>query len=73
MNYIEKELEGLHPDIAIVGANLSRKEIYDYEGRLMRVLNYPAIVFPTHWDDFNLPYTAPIDDRLKIAKHSKCR
>jgi len=71
MNYIEKELEGLHPDIAIVGANLSRKEIYDYEGRLMRVLNYPAIVLPTHWDNFNLPYTAPVDDRLKLLEAFK--
>lgn len=71
MNYIERELEGLRPDIAIVGANLSRKQIYDYEGRLMRVLNYPAIVLPTHWDAFDLPYTAPQDDRLKIVEAFK--
>lgn len=58
MNYIEKELQGLHPDIAIVGAAPSRKEIYDYAGRLMRVLNYPTIVLPTHWDDFNIPFEA---------------
>ncbi len=68
MNYIEKELEGLRPDIAIVGANLSRKEIFDYEGRLMRILNYPSIVLPTHWDNFNLPYTAPLDDRLEMLE-----
>jgi L-ascorbate metabolism protein UlaG (beta-lactamase superfamily) len=50
MNYIEREVEGLRPDIAIVGSGASRKEIYDYTGRLMRALGCPATVFPTHWD-----------------------
>ena len=49
MNYIEREVEGLRPDIAIVGARENRHEIYDYTGRLMRALGYPANVFPTHW------------------------
>lgn len=58
MNYIERELDGLQPDVALVGAAGSRKEIYDYTGRLMRVLQYPALVIPTHWDNFLLPYNA---------------
>ena len=58
MNYIERELEGLHPDVALVGAAGSRKEVYDYTGRLMHVLHYPALVIPTHWDNFLLPYSA---------------
>ncbi len=49
MNYIEREVEGLRPDIAIVGALPNRHEIYDYTGRLMRALGYPSTVFPTHW------------------------
>jgi L-ascorbate metabolism protein UlaG (beta-lactamase superfamily) len=49
MNYIEREVEGLRPDIAIVGALPNRHEIYDYTGRLMRALGYPATVFPTHF------------------------
>ncbi|MDQ3518744.1 MAG: hypothetical protein M3466_10100 [Gemmatimonadota bacterium] len=48
MNYIEREMNGLRPDIALIGANQSRKENYDYAGRLMRALGHPAIVFPTH-------------------------
>jgi L-ascorbate metabolism protein UlaG (beta-lactamase superfamily) len=52
MNYIEREITGLRPDIAIIGAGRSRKEIYDYTGRLMRALGGPPIVFPTHWDDY---------------------
>lgn len=49
MNYIEREVEGLRPDIAIVGALPNRHEIYDYTGRLMRATGHPATVFPTHW------------------------
>jgi L-ascorbate metabolism protein UlaG (beta-lactamase superfamily) len=50
MNYIEREVEGLRPDIAIVGSGSSRKELFDYTGRLMRALGCPATVLPTHWD-----------------------
>ncbi len=49
---------GLEPDVALIGAGASRKEIYDYSGRLMRDLHYPAIVLPTHWDNFLAPYGA---------------
>lgn len=58
MNYIEREMAGLEPDVALVGAAGSRKEIYDYSGRLMRALDYPALVLPTHWDNFLAPFTA---------------
>ena len=58
MNYIEREIAGLRPDVAIVGAGGSRKEVYDYSGRLMRALGLPAIVIPTHWDNFLVPYDA---------------
>jgi L-ascorbate metabolism protein UlaG (beta-lactamase superfamily) len=54
MNYIEREITGLRPDIAIVGAGSSRNEIHDYAGRLMRALGDPPVVFPTHWDDYGV-------------------
>jgi len=50
MNYIEREVTGLRPDIAIIGSGSSRKELFDYTGRLMRALGCPATVLPTHWD-----------------------
>ena len=56
MNYIEREMQGLKPDVVLVGAAGSRKEIYDYCGRLMRALQFPALVLPTHWDNFFVPY-----------------
>ena len=49
MNYIENEIRGLRPDIALIGANKSRKENYDYAGRIMRALGNPSIVLPQHW------------------------
>lgn len=58
-NYIERELSGIRPDVVIVGANKNRRYIYDYAGRLMRALGYPAIVLPTHWDRYSLPYDDP--------------
>ena len=64
MNYIEREMSGLRPDIVLVGAGDSRAEIYDYTGRLMRVLGFPAIVLPTHWDNYFAPFSAPQDTSL---------
>ena len=57
-NYIEREISGLEPGVVLVGAAASRKEIYDYCGRLLRALHYPALVLPTHWDNFLVPYEA---------------
>src|SRR5579864_164912 len=68
-NYIERELQGLKPDVVLVGAGPSRKEIYDYTGRLLRVLNFPKLVLPTHWDNFTAPYYAS-EQREIEALHS---
>lgn len=58
MNYIEREMDGLRPDVVLIGAGASRREIHDYTGRLMRALNFPSLVLPTHWDNFFAPYGA---------------
>jgi reactive intermediate/imine deaminase len=55
MNYIEREMQGLRPDIALVGANSQRLEIHDFTGRLMRALGFPAIVIPSHADGYGNP------------------
>ena len=55
MNFIEREMAGLAPDIALVGSNAQRLEIYDFTPRLMRALNYPAVVLPTHADAYGNP------------------
>lgn len=56
MNFIEREYEGLHPDILLAGINGSRLGLYNFDERLFRVTDYPPIVIPTHWDNFRLPY-----------------
>jgi L-ascorbate metabolism protein UlaG (beta-lactamase superfamily) len=48
MNYIEREMQGLRPNVALVGANRNRRQIHDFTGRLMRALGAPALVMPTH-------------------------
>lgn len=55
MNFIEREMDGLRPDIALVGSNSQRHEIYDFTGRLMRALGQPAVVLPTHADAYGDP------------------
>lgn len=64
MNYIERELEGLRPDVVLVGAMPERREIYQYTPRLLRTLGYPRLVLPTHWDRFNVPFDAPQTEAL---------
>jgi len=56
MNFIERELEGLNPDILLAGINGSRLGLYNYDERLVRVTGYPPVIIPTHWDSFSLPY-----------------
>jgi L-ascorbate metabolism protein UlaG (beta-lactamase superfamily) len=56
MNYIEREVEGLRPDVALIGAMPERREVYDYTPRLLRLLGYPRLVLPAHWDRFNVTY-----------------
>lgn len=67
MNYIEREMEGLRPDIALIGSNSQRLEIHEYTGRLMRALGNPAVVLPSHADGYgdpNPPPAALADRRL---------
>lgn len=56
MNFIEREFEGLAPDILLAGINGSRLGLYDYDRRLLTSTGFPPVVLPTHWDNFRLPY-----------------
>jgi reactive intermediate/imine deaminase len=70
MNFIEREMEGLRPDIALVGANSQRLEIRDYTGRLLRALGQPAIVIPSHADGYGdpNPSAAALADRRRFQQ-----
>jgi L-ascorbate metabolism protein UlaG (beta-lactamase superfamily) len=68
MNYIEREVQGLRPDVAMIAAARQRLELFDYTGRLLRALGRPPIVFATHWDEQSFPFGAPQDERLREAE-----
>ena len=70
MNYIEREMEGLRPDIALIGANSQRLEIHDFTGRLLRALGKPAIVIPSHADAYGdpKPSAAALADRKRFQQ-----
>lgn len=64
MNYIEREIEGMRPDMVFVASAPPRLEIHEYTSRLMKALGNPPIVVATHWDDQGLPFGAPQDKAL---------
>jgi L-ascorbate metabolism protein UlaG (beta-lactamase superfamily) len=55
-NFVERAIAGLKPDVALV-ASIFANQIHDYTPRLLRALNYPKIVLPTHWDNFEKPFS----------------
>ena len=65
MNFIEREVDGLRPDAALIGAMPERREIYEYTSRLLNLLGYPGLVLPTHWDRFNVTYEVSQGPALK--------
>lgn len=71
-NFIESELTGLHPDIAIVGIKL-RGRVPDFTCRLMRALGDPPLVLANHFDAHEHPF-GPVqmdvtpEGRASIAK-----
>jgi L-ascorbate metabolism protein UlaG (beta-lactamase superfamily) len=48
-NFIESELTGLRPDVAVLATGL-REKIPDYSCRLMRALGRPRLVLTDHFD-----------------------
>ena len=70
MNYIEREMVGLRPDIALIGSNSQRLEVYEFTTRLMKALGNPAVVIPTHADAYGdpKPSAAALADRKKFQQ-----
>ena len=65
MNFIEREVDGLRPDAALIGAMPERREIYEYTARLLKLLGYPHMVLPTHRDRFNVTYDVSQQPAIK--------
>jgi len=60
-NYIERAIAGLRPDVALI-APLFSNNTHAFTPRLVKALNYPKIVLPTHWDDFEASLSEPPKD-----------
>lgn len=73
-NFIEREILGLRPDIAIIAPGL-REEIHDYTCRLLGLLGHPPRVYLNHFDAWReAPVDAPPTDDVKrfIAEAEAC-
>ncbi len=55
-NFVERALAGIRPDAALV-AGIFRGQIAGYARRLTRALGHPKVLLPTHWDNFERPYS----------------
>ena len=67
-NFSERAMSGLKPDIALV-APFGRSQISDFTPRLLKALNFPRIVLPTHWDNWERPVTQPPEDgRARLGR-----
>jgi hypothetical protein len=60
-NYIEREIEGLRPDVAVVAIG-ARDKVHDYTCRLMHALGEPPVVIANHFDVWMKPLGEPLPD-----------
>jgi L-ascorbate metabolism protein UlaG (beta-lactamase superfamily) len=62
-DFVERNLTGLAPDVAMIGIPAS-DATHDYAERLMAALDRPATVVPVHWDNFEVALqNPPIPDK----------
>ena len=66
MNFVERELLGVKPDILLAGVNQSQLGLYNYNERLINITNKPKYIIPTHWDNFRLPYSFSQENSIEL-------
>ncbi len=59
-NFIEREITGLRPDVAILAVGPG--PVHRYFERYMNALGKPRLVLPTHWDSLETPVDEPAVD-----------
>ena len=64
-NFIEREITGLRPDVALL-ASIFYTQVHDFTPRLMKALNSPPLILPTHWDNFEKPFSEPPQDLRSV-------
>ncbi|MFF0751836.1 MBL fold metallo-hydrolase [Streptomyces sp. NPDC004267] len=58
-DFVERNLTGLRPDIAMIATESTARSTHRYVPRLLKALDHPRTVIPVHWDDFETPLTNP--------------
>jgi len=64
-NFVERAIAGIKPDVALV-ASIFANQIHNFTPRLLKALNYPRVILPTHWDNFEKPYSEGPQDLRAI-------
>ncbi len=64
-NFVERAIAGIKPDVALV-ASIFANQIHNFTPRLFKALNYPKVILPTHWDNFEKPYSEGPQDLRAI-------
>jgi L-ascorbate metabolism protein UlaG (beta-lactamase superfamily) len=64
-NFVERAIAGLKPDVALI-ASIFANQIHNFTPRLFKALNYPKVILPTHWDNFEKPYSEGPQDLRAI-------
>ncbi len=59
-NFIEREIRGLRPDVAVLATYWGTT--HRYLERLIDAIAEPAVIVATHWDDFESPLEEPARD-----------
>ncbi|MEU8203224.1 MBL fold metallo-hydrolase [Streptosporangium sp. NPDC049046] len=57
-DFVERNLSGLAPDVAMIPTT-SSSSTYDYVPRLLKALDMPGVVVPVHWDNFEVALRNP--------------
>jgi len=60
-NFIERAIAGLRPDVALF-APLGGRQVAAFTPRLLKAINHPPVILPTHWDNWEKPITDPPQD-----------
>jgi L-ascorbate metabolism protein UlaG (beta-lactamase superfamily) len=64
-NFVERAIAGIKPDVALV-ASIFANQIHNFTPRLFKALNHPKVILPTHWDNFEKPYSEGPQDLRAI-------
>jgi L-ascorbate metabolism protein UlaG (beta-lactamase superfamily) len=67
-DFVERNVAGLSPDIAMIAMQAS-DSTYAYAERILTALGRPSVVVPVHWDNFETELTNPPRPDPQVKPH----